>query len=82
VELRRSDYDLRGAINKFRYLGYPGVEDFEEALLDPLTPRGWPTTSSVRPDLVHEGTHLLAREEVSRDEAGQETAIGCATMSC
>jgi putative phosphoesterase len=47
-----------------------------------LTPRGWPTTSSVRPDLVHEGTHLLAREEVSQDEAGQETKIGCATISC
>jgi putative phosphoesterase len=38
VELRRSDYDLRGAIKKFRYLGYPGVEAFEEALLDPPDP--------------------------------------------
>src|SRR5215218_8075273 len=35
VELRRSDYDLRGAVNSFRALGYPGVEDFEGALLEP-----------------------------------------------
>jgi putative phosphoesterase len=38
VELRRSDYDLRGAVNSFRALGYPGVEDFEEALLEPPDP--------------------------------------------
>jgi putative phosphoesterase len=38
VELRRSDYDLRGAVEEFRALGYPGVEDFEEALLEPPDP--------------------------------------------
>jgi putative phosphoesterase len=38
VELRRSNYDLRGAVNNFRNLCYPGVEDFEEALLDPPDP--------------------------------------------
>jgi diadenosine tetraphosphatase ApaH/serine/threonine PP2A family protein phosphatase len=38
VELRRSDYDLRGAVNNFRALGYPGVEDFDEALLEPPDP--------------------------------------------
>ena len=38
VELRRSDYDLRGAVNSFRALGYPGVEDFEGALLEPPDP--------------------------------------------
>ena len=82
LELRRSDYDLMGAVNNFRTLGYPGVEDFEEALLNRPTPRGWPTPSSVGPDIVHAGTRLLIREEVSRDEARQETKIGCATMSC
>jgi putative phosphoesterase len=38
VELRRSDYDLRDAINNFRHLGYPGVADFEGALLEPPDP--------------------------------------------
>jgi len=38
VELRRSDYDLGGAVEKFRDLGYPGVEDLEEALLEPPDP--------------------------------------------
>jgi putative phosphoesterase len=38
VELRRSDYDLAGAIEGFRKLGYPGVEDLEEALLEPPDP--------------------------------------------
>jgi len=38
VDLRRSDYDLMGAVNNFRALGYPGVEDFEEALLEPPDP--------------------------------------------
>jgi putative phosphoesterase len=38
VELRRSEYDIRGAVNNFRALGYPGVEDFEEALLEPPDP--------------------------------------------
>lgn len=38
VELRRSDYDLRGAVEAFRALGYPGVEDLEEALLEPPDP--------------------------------------------
>lgn len=38
VELRRSDYDLRGAVEFFRALGYPDVEDFEEALLEPPDP--------------------------------------------
>ena len=38
VDLRRSDYDLRGAVNNFRALGYPGVEDFEEGLLEPPNP--------------------------------------------
>jgi putative phosphoesterase len=38
VELRRSDYDLVGAIEGFRVLGYPGVEDLEEALLEPPDP--------------------------------------------
>ena len=38
VELRRSDYDLAGAIGGFRALGYPGVEDLEEALLEPPDP--------------------------------------------
>lgn len=38
VELRRSDYDLRRAVEEFRALGYPGVEDLEEALLEPPDP--------------------------------------------
>jgi len=38
VELRRSDYDLKGAVEEFIALGYPGVEDFEEALLEPPDP--------------------------------------------
>ena len=38
VELRCSDYNLKGAVNNFRALGYPGVEDFEEALLQPPDP--------------------------------------------
>ena len=40
VELRRSGYDLRGAVERFRASGYPGVEDLEEALLEPPDP-GW-----------------------------------------
>jgi len=38
VGLRRSDYDLGGAVEKFCDLGYPGVEDVEEALLEPPDP--------------------------------------------
>lgn len=38
VELRRSYYDLGGAIERFRALGYPGIEDLEEALLEPPDP--------------------------------------------
>jgi predicted phosphodiesterase len=38
VELRRSEYDIRDAVNYFRALGYPGVEDSEEALLEPPDP--------------------------------------------
>ena len=38
VELRRSEYDLNGAVAGFGALGYPGVEDFEEALLEPPDP--------------------------------------------
>jgi putative phosphoesterase len=38
VELRRSDYDLGSAVEEFRTLGYPGVEDLEEALLEPPDP--------------------------------------------
>jgi putative phosphoesterase len=38
VELRRSDYNLQSAIESFRALGYPGVEDLEEALLEPPDP--------------------------------------------
>jgi predicted phosphodiesterase len=38
VELRCSDYDLRGAVEGFSAMGYPGVEDFEEALLEPPDP--------------------------------------------
>jgi len=29
VDLRRSEYDLRGAVERFRALDYPGVEDLE-----------------------------------------------------
>jgi hypothetical protein len=38
VGLRRSDYDPAGAIEGFRALGYPGVENLEEALLEPPDP--------------------------------------------
>ena len=38
VEFRRSDYDLRGAIERFRALGYPAVKDMEESLLAPPDP--------------------------------------------
>lgn len=38
VELRRSDYDLRGAIEGFRAVSYPAVEDFAESLLEPPDP--------------------------------------------
>jgi hypothetical protein len=38
VELHRSDYDLMGTVEGFRDLGYPGVEDLEVALLQPLDP--------------------------------------------
>jgi diadenosine tetraphosphatase ApaH/serine/threonine PP2A family protein phosphatase len=38
VELHRSDYDLKDAVAGFSALGYPGVEDFEEALLEPPDP--------------------------------------------
>lgn len=38
VDLRRSEYDLRGAVERFRALDYPGVEDLEEALLEPPDP--------------------------------------------
>ena len=38
VALRRSDYDFGGAIERFQGLGYPGVEDLEEALLEPPDP--------------------------------------------
>jgi putative phosphoesterase len=38
VELRRSEYDIRDAVNYFRALGYPGVKDSEEALLEPPDP--------------------------------------------
>jgi hypothetical protein len=82
VELRRSDYDLRGAVEGFSALGYPSVEDFEEALLEPPDPPGWPTPSSNRPDIVHEGSYLLVREEVPRNKSRREMKIGCATMSC
>ena len=38
VELHRSDYDLKDAVAGFSALGYPGVEDFEGALLEPPDP--------------------------------------------
>ena len=38
VDLRRSEYDLKGAVERFRALDYPGVEDLEEALLEPPDP--------------------------------------------
>lgn len=39
VDLRRSDYDLLGAVEGFRTLGYPAAEDAAEALLSPPDPR-------------------------------------------
>jgi putative phosphoesterase len=38
VELRRSDYELRAAVERFRAVGYPAVEDFAESLLEPPDP--------------------------------------------
>lgn len=38
VELRRSDYDLGGALEGFRALGYPASDDVAEALLTPPDP--------------------------------------------
>lgn len=38
VGLRRSDYELLGAVEVFRALGYPAVEDVEESLLEPPDP--------------------------------------------
>jgi predicted phosphodiesterase len=38
VELRRSDYGLREAVEAFRALGYPAAEDIQEALLEPPDP--------------------------------------------
>jgi predicted phosphodiesterase len=38
VALHRSDYDLGGAVERFRTLEYPGVEDLVEALLEPPNP--------------------------------------------
>lgn len=38
VELRRSNYDLRGAVEGFRTMGYPAAEDVAEALLEPPDP--------------------------------------------
>ena len=38
VELRRSDYDLQGAIERFHAVGYPAEEDMAEALLQPPDP--------------------------------------------
>lgn len=38
VELRRSDYDLRDAVEAFRALGYPGSDDVAESLLEPPDP--------------------------------------------
>ncbi len=38
VGLRRSDYDLRGAVEAFRAVGYPAAEDIEESLLEPPDP--------------------------------------------
>jgi hypothetical protein len=36
--LRRSDYVLRAAVERFRAVGYPAVEDFAESLLEPPDP--------------------------------------------
>ena len=36
--MRRSDYDLRGAVEAFRAVGYPATEDVEESLLEPPDP--------------------------------------------
>lgn len=38
IELRRSGYDLRGAVEAFRVLGYPAADDIEESLLEPPDP--------------------------------------------
>lgn len=38
VELRRSDYDLRGTVERFRAMGFPAAEDMAESLLEPPDP--------------------------------------------
>lgn len=38
VEFQRSEYDLGRAVSEFRAIGYPGVGDMAESLLDPPDP--------------------------------------------
>lgn len=38
VELRRSDYDLRGAVEAFHAIGYPAAEGMTQSLLEPPDP--------------------------------------------
>jgi hypothetical protein len=38
VEQRRSDYDLDGAVERFRAIGYPATEELTESLLKPPDP--------------------------------------------
>jgi putative phosphoesterase len=38
IELRRSDYELRTAVEEFRAVGYPAVDDIAESLLEPPDP--------------------------------------------